>query len=323
MECRQTLFTDFLTSKSSLSLGCVTRSVRQWSVALLLTGSFLSVPAVFGQGFNQGFNQGIYQGSTPPTYTPKVSEAYFFGNSNDVYPDPYQSQQQDYVHFEPAPGVSNPVSDQEVRARNRSERRERLRKLIPGSGNSATSPNDVTNRDHYDSVESRAYGQAYEHTHNQAYDHTYGPDGFNSDSMRSGHFYGHAYGSAYGPINTRTREPSPVHWEITYPENAPAPNGQRSSRPVMQALRGTTPTERQNLERENLMQENRENGEYNRKNAVNQDAQYADSRYSDSSWKTPAPTLWNSDGTTSALPTPGNTPNVTQVNTPESMFNTQ
>lgn len=225
MECRHTLFTDFLTHKSPLPLGRMTNSVRQWSVALFLTGSLFSVPAVSGQGF-----------TTPPTYVPKVCESYFFGDSNDVYPDPYQNQPQDYIHFEPAPGVSNPVPDQEVRARNRSERRERIQKLISGPRNS-TKPTDINTTP-------------------------------TSNTTISDSQYGHAYGPANASANARTREPSPVHWEITYPQSAPAPNGQHSTKPVTHALRGTTAT------------------------PMNSDG------------NTPAPTLWNSDGTTSALPVP-------------------
>ncbi len=197
MECRHTLFTDFLMFKNSWTSERLAFPFRRWSVILLVTGSFLSIPTVFGQGF------------TSPMYTPNVSDAYFFGNSNDVYPAPYQSQQQEYIHFEVAPGVSNPVPNQEVRARNRSERRERIRKII-GSDSSS------------DETFSRTQSE-------------------------------------------RAQNLSQVHWEITYPESAPAPNGQRSTSPVAHALRSSN---------------------------------------DNSSWKTPAPTLWDNDGTTSALPIP-------------------
>ena len=85
--------------------------VRHWAYALLLSGTILPISAALGQH------------SAHPSYLPSVSEAYFWGDRSEVYPDPYRAPEK----FSPAPGESHPVPRQEVRARTRAERREHIR----------------------------------------------------------------------------------------------------------------------------------------------------------------------------------------------------
>lgn len=124
MECSHSLLTDFLTSLDGAN------QLRRWFQALLFTGAVLTVPAVWGQG------------GVRPTYVPAVSDAYFYGNSNEVYPNPYAQPPE---HFKPAPGESHPVANREVRARARTERRENFRKkfLTTDSPRRETEPRTI------------------------------------------------------------------------------------------------------------------------------------------------------------------------------------
>lgn len=62
---------------------------------------------------------------TRPNYVPLVSEAYFYGSSDEVYPNPNTPPQA----FIPAAGVSQPVPDEVLRAKRRNERFARIQRL--------------------------------------------------------------------------------------------------------------------------------------------------------------------------------------------------
>ncbi|MCR5165522.1 MAG: hypothetical protein K6C40_16095, partial [Thermoguttaceae bacterium] len=67
-----------------------------------------------------------------PTYAPSTVDAYFSGDSNRVFPNPFKSET---LQFQPAPGESNPVPNREVRQKNRAERREKILKRFAGAPN--------------------------------------------------------------------------------------------------------------------------------------------------------------------------------------------
>ncbi len=107
MECGPSSLTDYLT--------ILRRMTNKRYAAWVLFFAGAALPVSFAQG----------QGFTRPTYFPAVSESYFFGDSNEVYPNPYQPSPPSFV---PSPGETRPVPDHEVRARERAERRENIRK---------------------------------------------------------------------------------------------------------------------------------------------------------------------------------------------------
>lgn len=111
MECGQSLI-EVLTSRNSAD------QIRRCAWALFFMGITLSAPFCFGQRFVR------------PTYAPSTVDAYFSGDSNRVFPNPYKSED---LQFQPAPGESNPVPNREVRQKNRAERKQKFLKRFVGS----------------------------------------------------------------------------------------------------------------------------------------------------------------------------------------------
>ena len=113
MECNQS-FIEVLMSRKSAAL------IRRCAWTLFFMGVTLSAPVCFGQRFVQ------------PSYTPSSADAYFSGDSNRVFPNPFQRE---FTPFKAEPGESRPVPDREVRQKTRAERRERFLKRFSGSQN--------------------------------------------------------------------------------------------------------------------------------------------------------------------------------------------
>lgn len=106
---------------------------------LLLAGCFFFILVAWSENLNAQEFRGNRPGENPfrmsrhtsetistrPNYVPVVSEAYFHGSSEDVYPNPYSPPQS----FVPAEGVSNPVPNEVLRANRRNERFTRIQQL--------------------------------------------------------------------------------------------------------------------------------------------------------------------------------------------------
>lgn len=106
MECGQSLI-EVLISRNPAT------QIRRCVWIIFFMGITLSAPFSFGQRFVR------------PTYAPSTVDAYFSGDSNRVFPNPFKSEN---LQFQPAPGESNPVPNREVRQKNRAERREKILK---------------------------------------------------------------------------------------------------------------------------------------------------------------------------------------------------
>ncbi len=116
MECSRSFYEKFKTPR------CFRAGIRPWTLALFFAGSVVSSVSMSAA---LGVEDGSY---VRPSYTPSVSEEYFFGDPNAVYPNPYTES----GPFVPADGPSNPVPNREVRTRARSERRENVRRFFAG-----------------------------------------------------------------------------------------------------------------------------------------------------------------------------------------------
>ena len=113
MECNQS-FIEVLMSRNTAA------QIRRCVWTLFFMGVTLSAPLCFGQRFVQ------------PSYTPSSTDAYFSGDSNRVFPNPFQKE---FTPFKSEPGDSKPIPDREVRQKNRAERREKFLKRFGGSKN--------------------------------------------------------------------------------------------------------------------------------------------------------------------------------------------